>query len=1184
MKNNKLKITILSIIAFLCLSLAVIFAVAPSRVKGFSMQSDTDKFELTETQYEVDERFVYTASVNFASGQAAGLVFGAEADSHYWVFNVDRFANRVKLIYFAVDGGSTTATELLTDWFIGNDKMTASEQNLVNPKVATLGEVQLKVIISPENDGVHAEFYADNIRRFGVDNDIILDNLSTLPTGVTYQGGFIGFNCFNSNVTFNEIYNGKSDFSYYTEIYRNQFHYSQYAHWNNDPNGLVYYDGYYHLYYQTHPFNKDWGDMYWGHARSTDLAHWELLPICLFPDADWGTGNGYMWSGSAYEYQYGDSAAIDALNWFPNGSGNGIIAFYTRDGGMQDQMLMSSDDGGMTWTKRKLIPQTIATGQDGINHKVACRDPKIFPIAQDGAGKTTAWGMALTGQQENRIWFLKSNNLLDWEYATEFDCYAPECPDVVTMTASDGEVFTIITLTAREYILTKMSYDGTNLTFTDKDGNPIDQSDFRKMDFGPDSYATQTFSIRDSASAYFGKTVSLSCFAGVPATTDAGIYREARHPWNGGGFTIPVIWNIVPDGTSDYILTQTPITKDSTAFDKTLVKEYTAQTIDENNPLVISDLTSHVYEMQLALTNTNNASVSIKVNVGEREYTELGWNLQEGYFVDRTHTDDAGINIKDYHFRFTSGPRSSGVQNFYILVDNGGLEVFCEDFKIPFYVVHLSSPYSNGISITVSDEVVVDNLTIKEIATVWRNEAPVAGETVLYVSDTQLELDTSLRNERVLMAYSTSGEDISWQVESGANCIAIENVVGGVKVKALASGNAKLKVSCGDIEKTVDITVYSGTIDTDITFNSNGIISGTWLYTDNKLKGSSPSGDGYMMSTNTAQNFTFSATFALNAKAAALILRATPDMSDYIIVNYDNAEKVVKMWSPRGEIARISADVPTSQIALKAFLNGRDAKVYLNGAEVISVVLGENEPTQGYFGLNVFSGSVEFSSLFLMSDAPYTYNGGSSISVKGDSNQYITALYNKTLSNTKVNAYYYVSSGRTLTLNSQYFESLAVGTYVFKAVGNTSSFEFTIIVNSVPTSVIQGTSVQLGSDATIYLGNNALTSVSVNGVALTQEQFVLQGNVLTIKASVLNAGENQVVINGNNQITINVQSLETVDPEEILTGDDKKPVNVGLIIGLSVGGAVLIAGGVVLTIVLVKRHKKGRKVDDGSND
>ena len=130
-------------------------------VSDVSMESTADSFKLSETAYAKDEKFVYTSIVSFEHGVAAGLVFGAEDGSHYWVFNVDRQANLVKLLYFTVEGGKTTAVELLTDYFIGNDKMTDSERHLVGSKVANIDKVQLKVVITPEDDGVYAEFYAE---------------------------------------------------------------------------------------------------------------------------------------------------------------------------------------------------------------------------------------------------------------------------------------------------------------------------------------------------------------------------------------------------------------------------------------------------------------------------------------------------------------------------------------------------------------------------------------------------------------------------------------------------------------------------------------------------------------------------------------------------------------------------------------------------------------------------------------------------------------------------------------------------------------------------------------------------------------------------------------------------------------------------------------------------------------
>ena len=1100
----------------------VIFSDATSYdavMDNVSMESSTDSFTLSEITYGAEESFVYTATVAFENGVAAGLAFGAEDGAHYWVFNVDRQANRVKLLYFSAQDGKTTATELLTDYFIGNDKMTDSERRLVGDKVKNIDKVQLKVVITPEEDGVYAEFYADNIRRFGIENTIELNSLEQLPEEVSYEGGKIGFNCFNSKVKFDDIYYGKSDYSYYTELYRNQYHFSQYAHWNNDPNGLIYFDGYYHLYYQHHPYNNYWGDMYWGHARSKDLAHWELLPICLFPDEDWGEGVGYMWSGSAYEYRLGDSADIDALNWFPSGEGNGIIAFYTRDGGRQDQMIMSSDDGGMTWTKRKMIPQDVATGADGIFHKVACRDPKVFPVAFDENGKTTVWGMVVTGQQENKVWFMKSTNLLDWSYAGQFVAQVPECPDVLTLTADDGEVFNVLTLTSREYIVGKFNYDGNSIVFTDKDGGAIDQSDIQKMDFGPDSYAAQTFSIRDESSDYFGKTVGIHWFAGVPADTDSGIYANARKVWNGSGMTIPVIYGLAAEGDG-YLLTQTPIVKDSTVFDKENLISLENLKLDKSGENLLKDVNTHIFEMLLSIDNPNNEAISIKINVSDNEYTEIGWNEEDGYFVDRRFTSSAGLSIKDYHFKFTSGPRSFDKQSFYILSDNGGVEVFCDDFKIPFYVLTLASPYSVKAELSVGGEVTVESLELNEIASVWRTGETVDGETVLYVSDDEVELDTSITDKKQVTAYSTSGEEITWEIVSGNEFVSLENITGGVVLNALGAGKATLAVTCGNQRKEIKITVYEGDPDTDVSFGGEGIISGNWIAKGSEIIAYTPAGDGYILSDEVASDFNCSVAFSLEAVAAAFIFRATEDMSDYIIFNYDNNEKIVKMWSPRGEIGRASAHgVNTNNVVLRVEAVGTSIKAYINGNLAIDTVLSEDEPKEGLFGLNVYSGKATFKSFVNFNDQ-YSYAGTGSLTVVGDSKQVVTALYNKTMANTKVDRAFYVSNGRNLVIDAAYFELLPVGTYTFKAVGGSTAYEFTVNVTATTETTLKDMIIQKGCNAVIYLGNIKVASVTVNGTQLSREQYDVSNLMLTIDSDLLTEDNNEIVINGNKTVIV----------------------------------------------------------------
>ena len=104
------------------------------------------------------------------------------------MFNADRYENRVKLLYFSVDDdGGFGAKVLFEDYFIGNDNMTEGEKSKVNPKVAALDKVWLKVIVSCETDGVWAEFYADGIRRFGADNAILLSSANAGSDGTAEE-------------------------------------------------------------------------------------------------------------------------------------------------------------------------------------------------------------------------------------------------------------------------------------------------------------------------------------------------------------------------------------------------------------------------------------------------------------------------------------------------------------------------------------------------------------------------------------------------------------------------------------------------------------------------------------------------------------------------------------------------------------------------------------------------------------------------------------------------------------------------------------------------------------------------------------------------------------------------------------------------------------------------------------
>jgi fructan beta-fructosidase len=191
--------------------------------------------------------------------------------------------------------------------------------------------------------------------------------------------------------------------SLYSESNRPQFHFSTRRGWINDPNGLVYFNGEYHLFYQHNPYEADWENMHWGHAVSKDLLHWDELNDALYPDS-----LGTIFSGSA---------VIDKDNTAGWGK-NTMVALYTTAGKRMQQNVAYSVNGGRSFTKYNGNP---ILGPD--------RDPKVFWYAP-----SKTWVMVL--YNENYIAIYNSNNLKHWEYKSKIKGFF-ECPELFEL-AVDG--------------------------------------------------------------------------------------------------------------------------------------------------------------------------------------------------------------------------------------------------------------------------------------------------------------------------------------------------------------------------------------------------------------------------------------------------------------------------------------------------------------------------------------------------------------------------------------------------------------------------------------------------------------------------------------------------------------------------------------------------------------------------
>lgn len=240
----------------------------------------------------------------------------------------------------------------------------------------------------------------------------------------------------------------------YQEKHRPQFHFTSRRGWINDPNGLVYYKGTYHLFYQHNPYGRQWGNMHWGYATSKNLVHWEEHSDILYPDK-----MGTMFSGTGF-VDWKNSSGLK------NGSNEPLICFYTAAGEYVEpkapftQCMMFSHDGGQSWQKYEnnpVIPPIAAW----------TRDPAVIwdPVSQ-------TWVMALYIALDrdkmptpHHYALFSSTNLKDWERLQ--DLYIPgtgECPEFfpLALDGDDGQIKWVFWTAGGDYLIGQ--FDGNAFT------------------------------------------------------------------------------------------------------------------------------------------------------------------------------------------------------------------------------------------------------------------------------------------------------------------------------------------------------------------------------------------------------------------------------------------------------------------------------------------------------------------------------------------------------------------------------------------------------------------------------------------------------------------------------------------------------------------------------------------------
>ena len=446
------------------------------------------------------------------------------------------------------------------------------------------------------------------------------------------------------------------------EKFRPTYHFSPLYGWMNDPNGMVYKDGEYHLFYQYNPYGSKWGNMSWGHAISQDLVNWKHLPVAIAPDA-----LGTIFSGSA---------VVDFDNTAGFGAG-AIIAIYTQNSDRQVQSIAYSTDNGRTFTKYENNPVLTSEARD-------FRDPKVFWYEN-----TKRWIMVLAVGQEMQIF--SSPNLKDWTFESRFGEGQGahggvwECPDLFELPVegtNDKKWVLLCNLnpggpfggSATQYFVG--SFNGKEFV------NEF-PSKTKWMDWGKDHYATVTWS-----DAPDNRRIAIAWMSNWQYANDVPTsqYRSPNSvPRDLSLFTV--------DGETYLQSAPSPeLLALRDASKKRSFKVNGTRTIKEMIPG-----NDGAYEIELTIENQHADVIGFRLYNDKGEEVDMQYDMKEKKFsMDRRKSGDVGFNENFPMLTWTAIESGKDELKLRLFVDKSSVEAFGDGGRfVMTNQVFPSEPYTH---------------------------------------------------------------------------------------------------------------------------------------------------------------------------------------------------------------------------------------------------------------------------------------------------------------------------------------------------------------------------------------------------------------------------------------------------------------------------------------------------------
>lgn len=450
------------------------------------------------------------------------------------------------------------------------------------------------------------------------------------------------------------------------ETFRPVYHHTPAYGWMNDPNGMFYKDGVYHLFFQYNPYGSVWGNMHWGHSTSSDLIHWNFEGVSIVPDA-WGA----IFSGSC---------VVDHNNTAGFGK-DAVIAFYTSAkstpwGDVQSESMAYSLDNGKTFVKYAGNPIITSLEKD-------FRDPKVFWYAP---GKH--WVMILAVGQHMELY--SSVNLKDWKKESEFGKMQGahggvwECPDLIELPVEGYRERKWVLIcninpggpfggSAAQYFVG--SFDGK--TFVNE--SPVQT---KWMDWGKDNYATVTWN-----NAPDGRCIALGWMSNWQYANNVPTrqYRSAN--------TIARDLTLYKAG-GEFYLKSTPSREMKQARgEKVSVPSFKVTDSYKIESLLKDNNGAYEIEMEIQVADASKISLNLQNEKGEQVsmYYDL---LRKQFVMDRSKSGK--VDFSNDFPAVTAAPVHAGkTLRLHLFVDRSSIEAFGEDGKfVMTNLVFPSSPYN----------------------------------------------------------------------------------------------------------------------------------------------------------------------------------------------------------------------------------------------------------------------------------------------------------------------------------------------------------------------------------------------------------------------------------------------------------------------------------------------------------